>query len=108
MLHRGSGRLKTCGSSMNQMLGMNTERSEEATYVTTNNWRKFHLLMAVVSVAMPVVIIQWRHITQENEDIFKESLPKIYSGISLLAAYLLYIWSILCIRCYPDRDLSEL
>lgn len=108
MLHRGSGRIKTNSASVNHLIGLTTERSEEAGYVTTNNWRKFHLLMAVVCMSLPVLLTQWRHITQDNEDTFKETLPKVYSGISLLAAYLLYIWSIVCIRCYPDRDLSEL
>lgn len=108
MLHRGSGKIKTPSSSFNQLLGMNTDKAEEAEYIATNNWRKFHLLMAVICISMPVVLTQWRHITQTGEETLKEYLPKIYCGISVAAAYVLYIWSIVCIRCYPDRDLSEL
>lgn len=60
LLHRGSGRIKTRKSSLNHLLGMTTQHSEEAGYISTDDWKKFHILMAIFAVSLPVILTQWR------------------------------------------------
>lgn len=107
MLHKGSGKVKTPNGSLNDLLGLTTQRTEETGYISTNNWVKFHVVLSVICLALPVILTQWRHASEEaSRD--KDWLAQIYSLVVIGWAYLAYLWSVLCVRCYPDRDLSEL
>lgn len=109
MLHRGSGKIKTSTSSVNDLLQLTTQRSEEVGYISTNNWVKFHLVMAVVSMAMPVVLTQFDRSREESGgDLGWGWLGRVYAIGAVFFAYVIYLWSIMCVRCYPDRDMSEL
>lgn len=103
-LQRGSGRIKTKGSSLNHLMGMTTEYSEDVGYISTNDWKKFHILMAVFAVSLPVIITQWRFGWPAEES----RLPQLYCSANLIVAYLIYLWSIVSIRCCPDKDMTEL
>lgn len=57
-----------------------------------------------MSLAVSVQINQWNKTEETRLETFV-----VWKGyLSLVIGYVVYLWSIICVKCYPDRDLSEL
>ena len=74
-------------------------------YLNSDKWTRFHLIMTLVCLGLPMVIIEWDKLSTNTQ---LGTMTYWESVVSLGLGYVVYVWSIFCTKCYPDRDLSEL
>lgn len=84
---------------------MNTNREEEdARYVANNKWIIYHFVMAIIVFTLPMAlnVEEQTLITHVHMDIL--TIQKII-GLSL--AYVIFLWTLIAIKIYPERDFSK-
>lgn len=105
MLCQGGNKLRTRKSTINELLALNTNQSEEDNrYVSSNKWTVYHYIMMIITIAIPAALC-WEN--KANSVDFK-NLMNMNNFVWWIATILLYIWSLICCRLFPEKDFSDL
>jgi hypothetical protein len=67
MLCQGSNKLRTRKSTINELLALNTNASEDDNrYVSSNKWTVYHYIMIIITATLPAAFFVWNE--PETED----------------------------------------
>ena len=104
MLGQGSSRLRTKKSTINELLALNTNKSEEDNrYVSSNKWTVYHYILTMICMGVPAGIY-WQ--SQNHVEI--NNWMEINSMVWWLSGLFFYIWSLVSMKVFPDKDFSDL
>lgn len=105
MLCQGSNMLRTRKSTINELLALNTNPSEEDNrYVSSNKWTVYHYVMMMIAITVPALFC-WTAETEHEEVPNWLWINKVVWWGSVLG---LYVWSLLAMKLFPEQDFSDL
>ena len=88
------------------MLALTTSKEEEDNrYVSSNKWITFHYVFFLVCLVLPCILSHPEEIPQEDDT----PLSQIWSYYRVgcwMILYLVYIWTLVASRVYPEQDFS--
>ncbi len=58
----------------------------------------------IICISIPVMLNEWGRYYDFK---YKKQI-NIDGMINIWISYVIYVWTIICVKCIPDRDLSEL
>ena len=86
-------------------MALNTSKKEEDNrYVSSNKWIMYHLIIVIIAFSFTAVF-NYRY---ESTDETARELLGIGRISWWVSAVLVYLWSIIVQKIYPEQDFSEL
>ena len=72
--------------------------------MSTDKWIVYHYIMAMVTLSLPMFLLP----EGDGMGIYADSIIDNYTIFGWVLVYVLYMWSIICGRIYPEQDFREL
>lgn len=104
MLCQGSNKLRTRKSTINELLALNTNSSEDDNrYVSSNKWTVYHYIMIIITITIPAALSTWKTTNDSDRLEWLE-----YNNLTWwIGTIVFYIWSLVCSKLFPEKDFSD-